>query len=125
MPTMSELNMNESASLLHIEVVYGNPTKQELMALTVPKGTNVEQAIESSGILTLFPEIDLLENKVGIWNHTVKLTTEVNDLDRIEIYRPLIADPKEVRKRRAEKAKEEGRADKVTGGRVNPLRGKK
>jgi len=46
----------------------------------------------------------------------------LHDLDRIEIYRPLIADPKEVRKRRAEKAKEEGRADKVTGGRVDPRR---
>jgi hypothetical protein len=46
----------------------------------------------------------------------------LNDLDRIEIYRPLLADPKEVRKRRAEKAKLEGRADKTTGGRVNPLR---
>jgi uncharacterized protein len=48
----------------------------------------------------------------------------VKDLDRIEVYRPLLADPKEVRKRRAEKAKEEGRADKITGGRVDPRRSK-
>ncbi|MEY8216677.1 MAG: RnfH family protein, partial [Colwellia sp.] len=60
-------------------------------------------------------------NKVGIWNKTVKLSELVQNLDRIEVYRPLIADPKEVRKRRAEKAKLEGRADKTTGGRVNPL----
>ena len=66
----------------------------------------------------------LVDNKVGIWNRTAKLTDTVKDLDRIEIYRPLIADPKEVRKRRAEKAKEEGRADKVTGGRVDPRRAK-
>ena len=73
----------------------------------------------------MFPEIDLAVHKVGIWNRAAKLKDEVQDLDRIEIYRPLIADPKEVRKRRAEKAKLEGRADKVTGGRVNPLRGGK
>ena len=109
--------------LIHIEVVYGTPTRQELIALTVKEGSNVEQAVHESGILSIFPEIDLSINKVGIWNRSAKLTDSVNDLDRIEIYRPLIADPKEVRKRRAEKAKEEGRADKVTGGRVNPLRG--
>ena len=113
-----------TTSTIQIELVYGTPTKQELMALTVEQGCTVEQAIQTSGILDMFDEIDLAVNKVGIWNHTVKLEQVLTDLDRIEIYRPLIADPKEVRKRRAEKAKEEGRADKVTGGRVNPLRGK-
>ncbi|NMP31233.1 RnfH family protein [Thalassotalea sp. M1531] len=108
---------------IHIEVVYGLPNKQELIALPVAVGTTIEQAIQESGILSLFDDIDLSKNKVGIWNKAAKLTDELKDLDRIEIYRPLIADPKEVRKRRAEKAKEEGRADKVTGGRVNPLRG--
>ena len=82
--------------------------------------TTVEQAIKDSGIIDYFPEIDLAVNNVGIWNRAAKLTDTVNDLDRIEIYRPLLADPKEVRKRRAEKAKEEGRADKITGGRVDP-----
>ena len=110
---------------LQIEIVYGTPTKQELLALSVDEGTTVEDAIKISGILDMFSEIDLAVNKVGVWNHTVKLSQVVQDLDRIEIYRPLIADPKEVRKRRAEKAKAEGRADKVTGGRVNPLRGGK
>ena len=71
-----------------------------------------------------FPDIDLSKTKVGIWSRVVKLRDSVSDGDRIEIYRPLIADPKEIRKRRAEKAKEEGRADKVTGGRVNPLKAK-
>jgi putative ubiquitin-RnfH superfamily antitoxin RatB of RatAB toxin-antitoxin module len=85
-------------------------------------GTTVEKAIQDSGVIALFPEIDLATNKVGIWNRAVKLAEILNDLDRIEIYRPLIADPKDVRKRRAEKAKQEGRADKTTGGRVNPLR---
>ncbi|SES82420.1 RnfH family protein [Thalassotalea agarivorans] len=110
------------AEQIHIEVVYGTPTKQELLSLSVAQGSTVEQAIEESGIVDLFPEIDLATNKVGIWNRNAKLSDEVADYDRIEIYRPLIADPKEVRKRRAEKAKAEGRADKVTGGRVNPLK---
>lgn len=109
---------------LQIEVVYGTPTKQELLALAVDAGTTIEQAIEFSGITSMFNDIDLSVNKVGVWNRAAKLSDEVQDLDRIEIYRPLIADPKEVRKRRAEKAKAEGRADKVTGGRVNPLRNK-
>jgi putative ubiquitin-RnfH superfamily antitoxin RatB of RatAB toxin-antitoxin module len=107
-----------------IEVVYGTPNRQELISLLIAAGANVEQAINESGILNEFTEIDLAINKVGIWNRVAKLSDVVKDLDRIEIYRPLIADPKEVRKRRAEKAKEEGRADKVTGGRVDPRRAK-
>ncbi|WP_371287247.1 RnfH family protein [Colwellia ponticola] len=105
-----------------VEVVYGVPHKQKILTILVTADTTVEQAIMASGIIDLFPEIDLSINKVGIWNRAVKLSDEVNDLDRIEVYRPLIADPKDVRKRRAEKAKLEGRADKTTGGRVNPLR---
>ena len=113
--------ITEQVESIHIEVVYGLPHKQKLLSLPVSKGATVEQAILESGILAIFPEIDLNENKVGIWNKAVKLSQTLEDLDRIEIYRPLIADPKEVRKRRAEKAKLEGRADKTTGGRVNPL----
>lgn len=106
---------------IQIEVVYGLAHKQKLLSLPINQGATVEQVIIESGILTLFPEINLSTNKVGIWNKVVKLSDIVKDLDRIEIYRPLIADPKEVRKLRAEKAKLEGRADKTTGGRVNPL----
>ena len=117
-------NINESAEVdkFTVEVVYGVPQKQKILTLLVDAGTTVEQAIIASGIIALFPEIDLKVNKVGVWNRAVKLSIEVEDLDRIEVYRPLIADPKDVRKRRAEKAKLEGRADKTTGGRVNPLR---
>ena len=111
----------ENKSTIQVEVVYGLPHKQKLLSIPINIGATVEQVIIESGILTLFSEIDLNENKVGIWNKAVKLSQVVKDLDRIEIYRPLIADPKEVRKRRAEKAKLEGRADKTTGGRVNPL----
>ncbi len=115
-------NNDNTTSQMSIEVVYGVPTKQKIFTVDINAGATVEQAILASGVLTLFTEIDLTVNKVGIWNRVVKLSEVLNDLDRIEIYRPLLADPKEVRKRRAEKAKLEGRADKTTGGRVNPLR---
>jgi putative ubiquitin-RnfH superfamily antitoxin RatB of RatAB toxin-antitoxin module len=111
-------------SKIQIEVVYGLPNRQELITILVDDGVTLEQGIMESGILNVFEEIDLKVNNVGIWNRSAKLTDKLRDLDRIEIYRPLIADPKEVRKRRAEKAKEEGRADKVTGGRVDPRRNK-
>ncbi len=124
---LSEEIMNEDNPVLEqlaIEVVYGTPTRQEIINCVVAIDTTIEQAILSSGIIEEFPEIDLAVNNVGIWNRAAKLTDIVKDLDRIEVYRPLLADPKEVRKRRAEKAKEEGRADKVTGGRVDPRRSK-
>lgn len=103
-----------------IEVAYALPQKQSLLQLQVDSDITVKDAITESGILVSHPEIDLGDNKVGIWSKTCKLDSGLKDGDRIEIYRPLIADPKEVRKRRAERAKQEGRADKVTGGRPNP-----
>lgn len=106
---------------ISIEITYALPDKQTLLALSVPANTTVEHAIEQSGILTIHNDIDLSNNKVGIWYKTTKLDTILKDGDRIEIYRPLIADPKEVRKRRAQKAVDEGRANKVTGGRAKPL----
>lgn len=108
------------AEKISIEVAFALPDKQTLLAVEVNTGATIEQAVEASGISDIHPEINLKENKVGIWSRMAKLKDVVNPGDRIEIYRPLIADPKEVRKRRAEKAKEEGRADKVTGGRPNP-----
>jgi hypothetical protein len=110
------------ANKINIEVAYAQPEKQSLLSIVIEKGLTVEQAITESDIINLHPEIDLSVNKVGIWNRTCKLQDLVKDGDRIEVYRPLIADPKEVRKRRAEKAKLEGRADKVTGGRPNTLK---
>jgi len=121
---MSEKATEQADKANQIEVVYGVPNKQKILAITTSNATTVEQAIIESGMLTLFDEIDLTKNKVGIWNRVAKLNDILENGDRIEIYRPLLADPKEVRKRRAEKAKLEGRADKVTGGRVNSLRKK-
>ena len=80
-------------------------------------GNDVVLPNDKTGILQQFPQINLSEQKVGVWSRTVKLSDKVKDGERIEIYRPLIADPKDLRRRRAEKAKEEGRADKITGGR--------
>lgn len=105
-----------------VEVAYALPDKQALVQVTVQAGNSVKDVIESSGLLKRFPEIDLSISAVGIWSRVCKLADIPRDGDRIEIYRPLIADPKEARRRRAEKAKEEGRADKVTGGRPNAIR---
>lgn len=106
---------------LSIEVTFALPERQSLISLSVKAGTSVEQAIKQSGILNMYPDIDLTKNKVGIWSRACKLQDVLTEGDRIEIYRPLIADPKEIRKLRAQKAKEEGRANKVTGGRAtNP-----
>lgn len=113
-----------SEALMHIEVAYALPTKQSLVDVAIKDGATVEDVIVASKLLAEYPDIDLSEAKVGIWSRVVKLHDVVKDGDRIEIYRPLIADPKEIRKRRAEKAKEEGRADKVTGGRPNSPKAK-
>ena len=110
--------------MISVEVAYALPTKQSIVELAVKSDSSVEEVIAASNIQTLYPDIELDKAKVGIWSRVVKLRDKVKEGDRIEIYRPLIADPKEVRKRRAEKAKEEGRADKVTGGRPNPLKSK-
>lgn len=103
-----------------IEIVYALPKVQSLLAVVIDEGTTVEQAIIESGVCLQYPEINLTVNKVGIWNKATKLSQVLVNGDRIEIYRPLLADPKEVRKRRADKAKAEGRADKTTGGRIQP-----
>merc|ERR1711974_90199 len=101
--------------MISVEVAHALPTKQSIVELAVKSDSSVEEVIAASNIQTLYPDIELDKAKVGIWSRVVKLRDKVKEGDRIEIYRPLIADPKEVRKRRAEKAKEEGRADKVTG----------
>ncbi|MDX1391741.1 MAG: RnfH family protein [Rheinheimera sp.] len=105
-----------------VEVAYALPQRQSLLTVSVAAQSTVQQVIEQSGILQQFTDIDLNVQKVGIWSRPVKLDDRVKDGDRIEIYRPLIADPKDLRRRRAEKAKEEGRADKVTGGRPHDVK---
>ncbi|WP_039057061.1 RnfH family protein [Enterobacter sp. Bisph1] len=87
-----------------VEVAYALPQKQYLQRVKLEEGATVEQAIMASGLLELRDDIDLKVNKVGIFSRPVKLHDIVHDGDRVEIYRPLIADPKELRRQRAEKA---------------------
>ena len=102
-------------NMITIEIAYARPDKQVLIPLKVAEGTTVKQAIESSGISTKFPEIDLAKSKTGIFSKLTKPDTALRDKDRIEIYRPLIADPKEVRKKRAAEGKnmKKGGGDKA------------
>lgn len=86
-----------------IEVAYAMPEEQVLFALDVDQGTTAEQAVKLSGVLDKFPEIDLSNNKIGVFGKAVKPELVLRDKDRVEIYRPLIADPKESRRKRAEK----------------------
>ena len=98
--------------IINIEVVYALPDEQILLRRSVPAGTTVAEAIQASGILDKHPGIDLASNKLGIFGKLTKADAVVREKDRIEIYRPLIADPKEVRRKRAE----EGKVMKKGGG---------
>ncbi len=89
--------------MIEIEVVYGLPHKQVLLSLSVPEGSNIRECIILSGIISHFPEIVPSKAKVGIFSRPERLETLIKQGDRIEIYRPLIADPKEMRKLRAAK----------------------
>ncbi|BAL24158.1 RnfH family protein [Azoarcus sp. KH32C] len=102
-----------TSAFINVEVVYALPQRHQLVRIQVPAGSTVREAIDASGILARFPEIDLDKaNKVGVFGKLTRLDTVLRERDRVEIYRPLIADPKEVRKKRAE----EGKALKKGGG---------
>ncbi len=100
------------ADSIHIEVTYAKAERQNLIHLKLPEGSTIQQAIEASGLLQRYPDIDLTKAKVGIYGKLSRLDTQLRERDRVEIYRPLIADPKEVRKQRAA----EGKAMKKGGG---------
>lgn len=97
---------------IHVEVVYALPAVQRLRPVKLPAGSTVRDAIERSGLLAECPDIDLAQNKVGIFGKLTRLDAPLREADRIEIYRPLIADPREVRRRRAA----EGKAMRKGGG---------
>ena len=86
-----------------VEVAYALSEEQVIISIKIPKKFNVKQAIEKSEIQKKFPCIDLSKNKVGIFGKQTTLDHPLNDRDRIEIYRPLILDPKEMRRKRAAK----------------------
>ena len=93
----------DKPSLLHIQVCYAKTDQQLLHDLTVPAGTTLHEAIKQSGALVAMPEIDLATCRVGVYGKLKALDTVLQEGDRVEIYRPLIADPKESRRRRAQK----------------------
>jgi putative ubiquitin-RnfH superfamily antitoxin RatB of RatAB toxin-antitoxin module len=93
------------AEMLRVEVCYALPDKQVLVPVTLPEGATLQQALEASGLLDKHPEIDLKKNKFGVYAKLSKLDAVLRNRDRVEIYRPLIADPKEVRKQRAAEGK--------------------
>src|SRR5512134_787701 len=100
------------AETIRIEVVYALLGAQTLLALAVPAGSTAAEAVRLSGILEKHPEIDLAKAKLGVFGKHVKADAQLRDRDRVEIYRPLIADPREVRRRRAA----EGKTMKKGGG---------
>ena len=86
---------------MKVEVVYALADRQTVLACKLEPGATVREAIEASGILSEFPEIDVLRNRVGVFGRLRGLDEVVQPGDRIEIYRSLPADPKEMRRRRA------------------------
>ena len=96
---------------INVEVAYALPEKQVILPVNVELGTTIGSAIVQSGIMMEFPELDIEHSDVGIFGKAATMTTVLSDGDRVEIYRPLIADPKEVRRKRAA----EGKATKKGG----------
>ncbi len=90
-----------------VEVAYAKPEVQVILATEVDENCTIEQAIKLSGVLQRFPEIDLAQHKVGVFGKLGNLTDVLREKDRVEIYRPLIADPKESRRKRAAKKEQE------------------
>ena len=103
-----------TSNQIQVEVVYGRQDRQKAVAVSLNEGATLREAVERSGLLGEFPEIDLAKFKFGIWNKLAKADAVVRDKDRVEIYRPLLADPKEVRKQRAA----EGKVMKKGGGEI-------
>ena len=104
-----------SGEFIEIEVVYAQQHYQDVITVNVPEGATAREAVEASGLLLKYPEIELGgRNKLGIYNKPALPDTVLRENDRVEIYRPLIADPKAVRKQRAE----EGKVMKRGGGAI-------
>lgn len=88
---------------LHVQVCYVRPGFSFLQNLVVPEGATLQSAIECSGLLEAAPEINLEVDRVGVWGKLKTLDTVLRERDRVEVCRPLIADPKESRRKRATK----------------------
>jgi putative ubiquitin-RnfH superfamily antitoxin RatB of RatAB toxin-antitoxin module len=95
--------MGPNDEYLGVEIAYALPESQVLIVIEVIPGTTAQEAIEDSGILQRFPQIDLSSQKIGIFGKVVELNRVLKSGDRVEIYRALIAEPKDARRRRAKK----------------------
>jgi putative ubiquitin-RnfH superfamily antitoxin RatB of RatAB toxin-antitoxin module len=91
--------------MITVEVAYAKPDEQKILVVKVPEGATIEQAIHASGILTFFPEINLEKQKVGVFSKSCLLSDVVYEGERIEIYRPLLIDPKDARRKRVRNRK--------------------
>src|SRR4051812_29695845 len=91
------------AEEVQVYVTYATPRDEFILPMHVAPGTTIGQAVEASGVLARFPEINLVTQPVGIYGKKKTLETVLRDRDRIEIYRPLVADPKDSRRKRAAK----------------------
>jgi putative ubiquitin-RnfH superfamily antitoxin RatB of RatAB toxin-antitoxin module len=100
-------------NMITVEVAYALPHKQALLEIEVPVGATVLEAAQQSGVASKFEDVDLENTKFGIFGQVVSPQQVLRDGDRVEVYRPLIADPKEVRKARAVRAKERRQQDKT------------
>ena len=108
---IDQLNSSASSSpdndpvKMHVEVVFALPREQHVINIELPEQSTVDDAIRESKIMDKYPEIDLDVNKTGIFGKPAKRDAVLHPGDRVEIYRPLIADPKEMRKQRAKEGK--------------------
>lgn len=91
----------DDVSEITVQVVYALDSQQEIMSVQIPTDSTVKQAIERSGILYKYKQIDLSKNAVGVYGKVVALEHELKEQDRIEIYRPLTIDPMQARRARA------------------------
>lgn len=89
--------------MMRVEVAFATPERQEIVSLMVPDGTSMKEAVTRSGIQQLFPDHDLSAADMGVFGKVVKnpASHPLRDGDRVEIYRPLIIDPKQARLNRA------------------------
>ncbi|RLV59942.1 RnfH family protein [Parashewanella curva] len=110
--------MNHEPEHIMIDVVYALPKQQKIISVNARLGATAIEVLKQSGMQTFFPEIDYDNVKLGIFSNLIKPDRVMEAGERLEIYRPLIADPKDVRRRRAEKAVQEGRANKTTGSKI-------
>ena len=92
--------------MLNIEVVYAIEKEQVIFKVQVSAESTIDQAIKASAVLEKYPEIDLSINNVGVFSQKKELSDTLHDGDRVEIYRPLIADPKQIRRAKADVQKE-------------------